>query len=85
MSKDNLVFALAGMVVGIIVGVLIAGQSGAPRSVQMETPAQNSNPSTVAEPAENQLPEGHPPIDEGAVRKQIASQEEILKNNPDNQ
>jgi tetratricopeptide (TPR) repeat protein len=85
MSKDNLVFALAGMIVGIIVGVLIAGQSRAPVNAEMQTSTQSPAPSTTAAPAENQLPEGHPPIDEGAVRKQIASQEEILKTQPNNQ
>ena len=87
MSKDNLVFALGGMVVGIVVGVLIATQGGMPRS--QETPAESSQPFAAQQSgkaqSETQLPEGHPPIDEASMRKQIADQEEILKSDPENQ
>ena len=46
MSKDNLVFGLGGVILGIIVGVLIANFSGGSRNqggfAQKMTPAQQA-------------------------------------------
>lgn len=89
MSKDNLVFGLVGMILGIIVGVIIANYSG-PRQIAQQAPQQmvtSSNPGQSAEqPREQgQLPDGHPPIDEGALKQQIQMQQEILKKDPENQ
>jgi Tfp pilus assembly protein PilF len=89
MKKENMVFALAGIVIGIIAGVLIANQ-GATR-MQTAQPAQVvSAPSAPVEqqqqPAEQQqLPKGHPPIDNGTLEREIAAQQEILKRDPGNQ
>jgi tetratricopeptide (TPR) repeat protein len=87
MSKDNLIFALGGMVIGVIIGVLIAN-SGGPRPVA-STPVQqemtaSANQSEAA-PQQGQLPEGHPPVDESAIKNKIAEQQEILKKDPNNQ
>lgn len=81
MKKDNLVFVLGGLVIGIIIGVLVANQT--PQQIQTpQMPAQQA----VAQPAGQQekLPEGHPPID-GTLLTQIAQQQEILKRDPENQ
>jgi tetratricopeptide (TPR) repeat protein len=91
MSKDNLVYALGGVVLGIIVGVLIANYSAGPRNAGGFS--QNMNPAQQAstmqpqgqQAAQGQLPEGHPPIDENALRDQLMKQEEILKTKPNDQ
>jgi len=80
MKKDNLVFALSGVVIGMIVGVLIANQS--PQRIQA-TEALVQQTVTQA-PQQEQLPEGHPPIDQ-TLQNQIAEQQEILKKDPENQ
>jgi tetratricopeptide (TPR) repeat protein len=92
MSKDNLVYALGGVVFGIIVGVLIANFSAGPRNTggfsQNMNPSQQGSPMQSQEqqaPAQGQLPEGHPPIDENALREQLVKQEEVLKTKPNDQ
>ena len=92
MSKDNLVFGLGGVVLGIIVGVLIANFSGGSRNqsgfAQNMTPAQQApqmQPQGQRVPAQGELPEGHPAIDENALREQLVKQEEILKTKPGDQ
>jgi hypothetical protein len=81
MSKDNLVYGLAGMVLGVIIGVLIANFSGAPKqlgSAPVAAPAMQQG--SVAPPLgqqgmQQQLPEGHPPIDDQALRQQLVTQQ----------
>ena len=87
MSKDNLIFALSGMVLGVIIGVLI-GNSGGPRqTVSAPVPQEmtTSSNQAAAPQEQGQLPEGHPPIDESALKSRIAEQQEILKKDPGNQ
>jgi tetratricopeptide (TPR) repeat protein len=91
MSKDNLVFALAGMVLGIIVGVVIinstTNRASAPPlpSQQAVQQAQQEQAPQAEQQQNGQLPEGHPPVNQEALKKQIADQENILKNDPENQ
>jgi tetratricopeptide (TPR) repeat protein len=90
MSKDNLVFGLAGVVLGIILGVILANYSAGSRQVAFsQPPAATQNApaeSTANAPASNQdLPEGHPPVSDETLKKQIAAQEEVLKKDPNNQ
>jgi cytochrome c-type biogenesis protein CcmH/NrfG len=89
MTKDNLVFGLVGVIVGIIVGVLIANSSF-PRQGTPPLPAQMAaspgpTQSSTQPPEGGQLPDGHPAIDEGALKQQIVAQQEILKKDPQNQ
>ncbi|MCI0411937.1 tetratricopeptide repeat protein [bacterium] len=87
MSKDNLIFALAGMVIGVILGVLIANSNGPRQVVSAPGPQEmttSSNQSTAPQ-EQGQLPDGHPPIDESALKSRIAEQQEILKKDPNNQ
>jgi tetratricopeptide (TPR) repeat protein len=92
MSKDNLVYALGGIVLGIIVGVLIANfsggrnnQAGFSRNMAptQQSPQMQGQGQQV--PDQGQLPDGHPPIDENALREQLVKQEEILKTKPNDQ
>jgi tetratricopeptide (TPR) repeat protein len=87
MKKDNVVFALTGMVIGIILGVLIASQSvGKMQTVQPGTQTANvSNGGGNQEQADQQLPKGHPPINNESLQNEIAQQQEILKKDPENQ
>lgn len=93
MTKDNLVFALGGVVIGIIAGVIIANFSARPRMQggfsQSVAPTQQSAPQQMQSggqvPAQGELPEGHPPVDENALRDQLVKQEAVLKNEPNNQ
>lgn len=100
MTKDNLVFGLAGTVVGIIVGVLIVNFSVAPRqqgtamnvdSQQMQpmqqAPVQQAAPmqQNTTSGTQGQLPEGHPPVDESALKTQIDQQQKTLEKDPNNQ
>jgi tetratricopeptide (TPR) repeat protein len=79
MKKDNLVFALIGIIIGIIGGVFLANQS----SQTIQHPAAPAQQSTV-QSEQGQLPEGHPQIDQ-AILTQIAEQKEILQRDPENQ
>jgi len=85
-QKDNLLYGLAGIVVGIIAGVVIAGQSSVPRNFASEGQVVQ----TVAAPAQEeqqeqgQLPAGHPPVDADAMRKQLEMNEGILEKDPEN-
>lgn len=87
MSKDNLIFALGGMVIGVIIGVLIANSGGsrpvASSPVQQEMTASANQSETP--PEQGQLPEGHPPVNEAAIKSRIAEQQEVLKKDPNNQ
>jgi tetratricopeptide (TPR) repeat protein len=93
MTKDNLVYALGGVIVGIIVGVIIANFSSGPRpqsgfSQSVSSPTQQAAPQMQSggqTPAQGELPEGHPPVDENALREQLVKQEAILKTEPNNQ
>ena len=90
MTKDNLLFALGGTLIGVIVGVLIANSGG--RAINTGVPQQQVT--EVAPPEQrgntqqqdpNQLPEGHPPVDQAALQAKVAEQEQILKKDPNNQ
>ena len=97
MTKDNLVYALGGVIIGIICGVIIANFSSGPRMqagfsqpmTQAQQPAtapmQSESGSASQIPAQGELPEGHPPVDETALRDQLGKQEAVLKNDPNNQ
>ena len=86
MTKDNLIFGLGGMVIGVIIGVLLLSSTPA-RQVVSAPPQQevisSGNPS--ATPDQGQLPDGHPPVDEAALKSSVAEQQEILKKDPNNQ
>jgi tetratricopeptide (TPR) repeat protein len=90
MTKDNLLFALGGTLIGVIVGVLIANSGG--RAINATVPTQQLT--EVAPPEQrgntqqqdpNQLPEGHPPVDQAALQAKVAEQEQLLKTDPNNQ
>jgi tetratricopeptide (TPR) repeat protein len=85
MSKDNLIFGLAGMVLGVIIGVLIANNSviRQPVSVPVQQEASSSAENTNTD--QGQLPDGHPPVDEAALKARIAEQQQILDKDPNNQ
>lgn len=88
-SKDNLVFGLGGMVLGIIVGVLLMNASG-PRMVAANPesappPQTQGRPAGATQQGENELPEGHPPVDAEAMNQQIAVQQEVVNKDPENQ
>jgi len=90
MTKDNLLFALSGTLIGVIVGVLIAN-SGGPR-VMPATPAQGVTSVALQPeqrpqqqpPEQAPLPQGKPPVNETAIRSKIAEQQETLKKDPEN-
>lgn len=83
MKKDNLVFALGGMLLGVILGVIIANQT--PRQIQTApVPQQIATQPAANQQDQQKLPEGHPPVDQSLL-KEIAKQEEILKKDPENQ
>ena len=84
MTKDNLIFGLAGMVIGVIVGVLLVF-SGTRQVSAPVPPQQMAAPGNAGAPDQGQLPEGHPPVNESALKEQIAAQQEILKKDPENQ
>ena len=78
MTKENLVFGLAGTVAGIIAGFLLAvntSTSSAVADAQLQSPPASG---------EAKLPEGHPPVDDFAL-KEIARHEQILQTDPGNQ
>jgi tetratricopeptide (TPR) repeat protein len=88
MTKDNLIFGLAGMVVGVIIGVVLMNSS-APRQAGAIAPVQqqavtSSSPASTS-PEQGQLPEGHPRVDEAALKQRLAEQKEVLKKDPNNQ
>jgi cytochrome c-type biogenesis protein CcmH/NrfG len=89
MTKDNLIFGLAGMVVGVIVGVVLMSSSGARQISSTTVPQEvvtSSNPNaTASAPDQGQLPDGHPPVDETALKARVTEQQEILKKDPNNQ
>jgi tetratricopeptide (TPR) repeat protein len=95
MTKDNLVYALGGVVIGIIVGVLIANFSSGsrmqagfsqPMAQQTQQPAPEMQSGSQGQiPSQGELPEGHPKIDDNALREQLVKQEAVLKNEPNNQ
>lgn len=86
-QKDNLLYGLAGIVVGIIAGVVIAGQSAVPRNFGSDQQVVQ----TVAAPPQQQqqeqgeLPSGHPPIDTDGLKKQLEMNKGILEKDPENQ
>ena len=85
MTKDNLIFGLGGMVIGVIVGVVLVNSSNT-RQVVSAPVAQQMNPSTQQTATDQgQLPEGHPPVDEAGLKAQVEQQLEILKKDPENQ
>jgi len=86
MTKDNLIFALGGTLVGVIIGVFVANSSAphvapAPQITQEATSAAPHQEQTE----QGQLPEGHPPVNEAALQSKISEQEEILKKDPENE
>ena len=86
MTKDNLIFGLGGMVFGVIIGVLIANSSGQKQIVStppMQQEMTSVNPGGAQQ--QEQLPEGHPAVDETALKQRLAEQQEILKKDPENQ
>lgn len=86
MTKDNLVFGFGGMVIGLVLGVLVANSTGS-RSVTGSNPHQNLNASSApaqTSATQQELPEGHPPIDEATIKKQIADYEQLIRNDPEN-
>jgi tetratricopeptide (TPR) repeat protein len=92
MTKENLVFGLGGAIIGIIVGVVITNLSSAPRAgatFSQSSFGAQQQPSAPAGESETQmqgeLPEGHPPVDQEALKQQLAAQEEELKKNPQDQ
>ncbi len=89
LSKDNLVYGLAGMVLGIIIGVILVSASG-PRMSAANPAAMPPPPQEQSAPAAQQggsggLPEGHPPVDPEAMNQQIAKQLEVVNKDPENQ
>jgi cytochrome c-type biogenesis protein CcmH/NrfG len=85
MTKDNLIFALGGTLVGVIIGVFITNSS-APKVVpQTQMVQESSSASSQQQPTDQgQLPEGHPPVNEAALQSKLAEQQEILKKDPEN-
>ncbi len=87
-SKDNLVFGLAGMVLGIIIGVVLVNASSprmiAANPVEMPAPPPEQR-GTATPPGQEALPEGHPPVDAEAMNQQIAKQLEVVNKDPENQ
>ncbi len=85
MKKDNLVFGLAGVIIGLILGVVIANQSRGPVATVTAPVAQQT--ATVPQQQgtqQGQLPEGHPPIDQEALRKQVDIHKTVLEKDPEN-
>jgi cytochrome c-type biogenesis protein CcmH/NrfG len=85
MTKDNLVFGLAGVILGIILGVLIVNFSTRPgASPQFASQGQPAAPPQGQPATQGQLPEGHPPVNTEALQREIAEKQEILKKDPEN-
>ncbi|HSP05559.1 MAG TPA: tetratricopeptide repeat protein [Acidobacteriota bacterium] len=95
MSKDNLVFLFGGVIVGIIAGVILANYSAGSRQVPVpaapaasmvqQQPAQQTAGPLMPGQQQQQLPEGHPPINEDTMKQEITRNEDILKKDPENQ
>lgn len=86
MTKDNLIFGLGGMVLGVIVGVLLVSSSGSKQVVSAPVSQEfTSSTSQSAVPEQGQLPDGHPPVDEAALKSKVAEQQAILTKDPNNQ
>jgi tetratricopeptide (TPR) repeat protein len=86
MTKDNLVFGLGGIIVGIILGALIVNFSTRPAVPQFPSQAPPMAQQNQASPqAQGELPEGHPPLNAEALQQQIAEKQEVLKKDPNNQ
>ncbi|HSP05961.1 MAG TPA: tetratricopeptide repeat protein [Acidobacteriota bacterium] len=95
MNKDNLVFLFGGVIVGIIVGVIIANYSAGSRQVPIMTapaasvaeqqPQQQTGGGMMPGQQQQQLPEGHPPINEETMKQEISRNVDILKKDPENQ
>jgi len=88
MTKDNLLFALGGPRIGEKKKVLIANSGG--RAMAPSVPQQQVTSAApqqeTSQPADpNQLPDGHPPVNEAAMQAKITEQQEILKKDPENQ
>ncbi len=79
MNKNNLVFGLCGVIIGIILGVFLAAQS-----VQRVQSVAPMNQQITAQSSEQEMTEGQPQINE-AMLSQIAEQEQILRRDPENQ
>ncbi len=87
MTKDNVVFGLGGVILGIIVGVLIVNLSTRPEvspQFASQAPFASSQAQAAAPPA-GELPEGHPPINTEALEQEIAAKKAILEKDPNNQ
>jgi len=86
-QKDNLLYGLTGVVVGIIAGVVIANQSTVPRNFTTEPQVQQSVAASAQQQpeAQSELPAGHPPVDADAMRKQLEVTKGMLEKDPENQ
>jgi len=96
MNKDNLVYLLGGVILGIIAGVLIANFSSGPRQVaapvtspapmQQTGPMEQQGAPAAQQNGQNQpLPEGHPPVDDSSLKQQIAKYQDVIAKDPTNQ
>ena len=81
-QKDNLVYALGGMVIGIMAGVFLANQTAVPRAAEQQVSAPVQQQQRESEGA---LPQGHPPVNDAALREQLAINNSILEKDPENQ
>jgi tetratricopeptide (TPR) repeat protein len=86
MTKDNVVFGLGGVIVGIILGAVIVNLSSRPAAPpSFASQAPMTAPQDQASTGQGQLPEGHPPVNAEALQQQIAARQESLKKDPNNQ
>lgn len=85
MTKDNLVFGLGGVILGIILGALIVNFSTRPDAPSFASQSGPMTQQNQAPPqAQGELPEGHPPVNVEALQQQIAEKQEVLKKDPNN-
>lgn len=85
MNKDNMVFLLGGVVVGIVLGVFLANYSSTSRQtgVMSQAPVmQNTAPAGDPQNGsmdQSQLPAGHPPINQDSSSSAPPENEASLK------
>ncbi|HSP07576.1 MAG TPA: tetratricopeptide repeat protein [Acidobacteriota bacterium] len=90
MTKTNLVYGMIGVIVGIILGAFIGSASLGPKQVAVaSTPQVAPMTQQAAQPQQptqqQQLPEGHPPINQAELQTELAQLQATLMKNPENQ
>ena len=80
MSKTNLSFGLLGVVIGVILGSIVGSFTLKPHLAEATPPPATQQQNVTS----NQLPEGHPPLDQSGLQIQLAQAQAVLEKDPQN-